>query len=52
MADASTITMPTEPIGNIPRPVDLLKRVAKGDSQDPELVAWGTPTVTSMPGCA
>jgi 5-methyltetrahydropteroyltriglutamate--homocysteine methyltransferase len=34
MANASRITIPTEPIGNIPRPVDLLERVAKGDSED------------------
>lgn len=37
MANPSAITIPTEPIGSIPRPVDLLERVAKGDSQDPEL---------------
>jgi methionine synthase II (cobalamin-independent) len=37
MADPSAITMPTEPIGNIPRPVGLLERVAQGDSEDPEL---------------
>jgi 5-methyltetrahydropteroyltriglutamate--homocysteine methyltransferase len=37
MANPSAITLPTEPIGSIPRPVDLLERVAKGDSQDPEL---------------
>jgi 5-methyltetrahydropteroyltriglutamate--homocysteine methyltransferase len=37
MGNASTITIPTEPIGSIPRPVDLLERVAKGDSEDPEL---------------
>jgi hypothetical protein len=37
MANASTITIPTEPIGSIPSPVDLLERVAKGDSEDPEL---------------
>jgi 5-methyltetrahydropteroyltriglutamate--homocysteine methyltransferase len=37
MANASAITIPTEPIGSIPGPVDLLERVAKGDSEDPEL---------------
>jgi methionine synthase II (cobalamin-independent) len=31
------ITIPTEPIGSIPRPVDLIERVATGDSEDPEL---------------
>jgi hypothetical protein len=34
---ASTISIPTKPIGSIPRPVDLLERVAKGDSEDPEV---------------
>jgi 5-methyltetrahydropteroyltriglutamate--homocysteine methyltransferase len=29
--------IPTEPIGSIPRPVDLIERVARGDSEDPEL---------------
>src|ERR1700682_6529496 len=28
-------TIPTEPIGSIPRPVDLIERVARGDSDDP-----------------
>jgi 5-methyltetrahydropteroyltriglutamate--homocysteine methyltransferase len=37
MANPSAITIPTGPIGSIPRPVDLLERVAKGDSEDPEL---------------
>src|SRR4051812_31155539 len=36
MANPSAITVPAEPIGSIPRPVDLLERVAKGDSEDPE----------------
>jgi 5-methyltetrahydropteroyltriglutamate--homocysteine methyltransferase len=30
-------TIPTEPIGSIPRPIDLIERVAKGDSDDPNL---------------
>ena len=30
-------TIPTEPIGSIPRPVDLIERVAKGDSEGPDL---------------
>jgi 5-methyltetrahydropteroyltriglutamate--homocysteine methyltransferase len=29
--------IPTEPIGSIPRPLDLIARVARGDSDDPEL---------------
>src|SRR5260370_26899838 len=29
--------IPTEPIGSIPRPVDLIERVAKADSEDPNL---------------
>ncbi len=31
------ITIPTEPIGSIPRPVALIERVAKSDSEDPDL---------------
>ena len=37
MAKSASITMPTEPIGSIPRPVELIDRVAKGDSEDPDL---------------
>jgi 5-methyltetrahydropteroyltriglutamate--homocysteine methyltransferase len=37
MAKPVPITIPTEPIGSIPRPVDLIERVAKGDSEDPNL---------------
>jgi 5-methyltetrahydropteroyltriglutamate--homocysteine methyltransferase len=37
-APASII--PTEPIGSIPRPVDLIDRVAKGDSEDPSLAPF------------
>ena len=37
MAKPTPITIPTEPIGSIPRPVDLIERVARGDSEDPEL---------------
>src|SRR5467141_4502751 len=37
MAKLAPITIPTEPIGSIPRPVDLIERVAKGDSEDPNL---------------
>jgi len=37
MAKLAPITIPTEPIGSIPRPVDLIERIAKGDSEDPNL---------------
>jgi len=37
-APASII--PTEPIGSIPRPVDLIDRVAKADSEDPDLAPF------------
>jgi 5-methyltetrahydropteroyltriglutamate--homocysteine methyltransferase len=37
MAKPTPITIPTEPIGSIPRPPDLIERVAKGDSEDPNL---------------
>jgi hypothetical protein len=33
---ATPITIPTEPTGSIPRPIDLIQRVAK-DSADPDL---------------
>ena len=37
MAKPAPITIPTEPIGNIPRPADLIERVAEGDSEDSSL---------------
>jgi 5-methyltetrahydropteroyltriglutamate--homocysteine methyltransferase len=37
MAKPASLTIPTEPIGSIPRPVDLIERVARGDSEDPNL---------------
>jgi methionine synthase II (cobalamin-independent) len=37
MSKALPITIPTEPIGSIPRPVDLIERIAKSDSEDPGL---------------
>jgi hypothetical protein len=37
MATPRPITIPTEPIGSIARPVDLVERVAKPDSEDPSL---------------
>jgi 5-methyltetrahydropteroyltriglutamate--homocysteine methyltransferase len=40
MAKPAPTTIPTEPIGSIPRPVDLVERVAKGDSEDPNLASF------------
>src|SRR5947209_20368345 len=37
MAKSAPVTIPTEPIGSIPRPVDLIERIAKGDGEDPGL---------------
>ena len=37
MAKPVPVTIPTEPIGRIPWPVDLIERIAKGDSEDPSL---------------
>ena len=37
MAMPAQITIPTEPIGSIPRPHDLIERVSRGDSEDPTL---------------
>jgi 5-methyltetrahydropteroyltriglutamate--homocysteine methyltransferase len=37
MSKTGPITIPTEPIGSIPRPVDLIERVAMSDSEDPKL---------------
>src|SRR3982075_1543664 len=37
MVKPASLTIPTEPIGSIPRPADLIERVAKGDSEDPDL---------------
>jgi methionine synthase II (cobalamin-independent) len=39
MAKLAPIIIPTEPIGSIPRRVDLSERIAKGDSEDPNLAA-------------
>jgi 5-methyltetrahydropteroyltriglutamate--homocysteine methyltransferase len=36
-ARPSTITIPTEPIGSIPRPFELLQKLAEVDSEDPIL---------------
>jgi 5-methyltetrahydropteroyltriglutamate--homocysteine methyltransferase len=40
MAILTPITIPTEPIGSIPRPPDLLERVAKSNSEDPDLAPF------------
>ena len=40
MGNPARLTIPTEPIGSIPRPVDLIERVAKGDSEDPNLAPF------------
>src|SRR6202022_568887 len=37
MAKPASLTIPTEPIGSIPRPIELIERVAKGDIEDPSL---------------
>src|SRR5229473_5756247 len=37
MTKPAPITIPTEPIGSIPRPVELIERVRRGDSEDPSL---------------
>src|SRR5438270_9503769 len=37
MAKPGSLTIPTEPIGSIPRPADLIERVAKSDSDVPNL---------------
>jgi methionine synthase II (cobalamin-independent) len=40
MAQPAAITIPTEPIGSIPRPVDLIERIARSDSEDPDLAPF------------
>ena len=37
MAKPAAVTIPTEPIGSIPRPADLIERIVKSDSEDPGL---------------
>jgi 5-methyltetrahydropteroyltriglutamate--homocysteine methyltransferase len=39
MARFPPITIPTEPIGSIPRPADLTERVSRRESEDPNLAA-------------
>jgi methionine synthase II (cobalamin-independent) len=39
MAKPAPLIIPTEPIGSIPRPVDLIERVSKGDNDDPDLAS-------------
>jgi 5-methyltetrahydropteroyltriglutamate--homocysteine methyltransferase len=40
MAKPASITIPTEPIGSIPRPLDLIERVAKGDTEHSNLASF------------
>jgi len=40
MARPAPVTIPTEPIGSIPRPADLIERIAKSDSEDPILAPF------------
>jgi len=35
MATPTPTTLPTEPIGSVPIPIDLIERVAKADREDP-----------------
>ena len=37
LANPASFNLPTEPIGSIPRPLDLIESVAKGDSDDRDL---------------
>jgi hypothetical protein len=37
MAMPTPTTLPTGPIGSIPRPIVLIEHVAKADSEDPDL---------------
>ncbi len=34
MAMPAPITIPTEPIGSIPKPIDVIDRIAKGNASD------------------
>jgi hypothetical protein len=36
MAEPTPITIPTEPIGSIPRPLDLIDRILSEDASDLE----------------
>ena len=38
-AYCSTVILPTEPIGSIPRPHNLIEAARTGDSEDPKLNA-------------
>jgi len=35
MARPAPVTIPTEPIGSIPRPADLIEKIANGAGEDP-----------------
>ena len=66
MAKPAPITIPTEAIGSIPKPLDHIEGVAKGDGEDPKLAplyedtirdtierfeATGSPVVTNGAYC-
>src|SRR2546430_15352902 len=38
-AKPASVAIPTEPIGSIPRPPDLIQKLAQVDSEDPALAA-------------
>src|SRR5437899_6789240 len=40
MPKLGPIIIPTEPIGSIPRPLDLIERAAKGDGESPDLAPY------------
>lgn len=40
MGKHAPVKIPTEPIGSIPRPLDLIERIAKTDGEDPNLAAF------------
>src|SRR5438552_19189993 len=40
MPKLGPIIIPTEPIGSIPRPLDLIERAAKGDGESPDLAPF------------
>jgi len=35
MTEPARITIPTEPVGSIPRPPELIRKLAEVDSDDP-----------------
>jgi hypothetical protein len=45
LAKAESISIPTEPIGSIPRPRDLIERAAESDGEDPNLAPLYEPAI-------